>query len=232
MRPDPALGIFETLFVLDGSPVKLKCHLDRMAASLKQLYGLALPAEASALATECSAEVRLGRLRLTAIPAADDVRCRAVAEELDPGFFANGEDGVDLIGFQLTRGLGSHKWVDRSLLPDSSDGTALLLDRGEALEASWANLFAILGDTLVTPPLDGRVLPGVTRAATIVRARARGVAVEERSIALVELHQAEEIFITSAIRGIVPALSLDGTTLPRGDLARQLAEERRRERSR
>ncbi|MEX2413240.1 MAG: aminotransferase class IV, partial [Thermoleophilaceae bacterium] len=38
-RPDPALGIFETLLVVDGEPIALDAHLARMSASARQLFG-------------------------------------------------------------------------------------------------------------------------------------------------------------------------------------------------
>ena len=44
-RPDPALGVFETLLVVDGEPQRLEAHLARLARSLGELYGRALPGD-------------------------------------------------------------------------------------------------------------------------------------------------------------------------------------------
>ncbi len=78
----------------------------------------------------------------------------------------------------------------------------LLVDLdGLVLEAAWANVLAILDDgTTVTPPLDGRILPGTTRARVVA---AGGV--HERPLALAELLAAREVLLTSALRGVVPA---------------------------
>lgn len=63
----------------------------------------------------------------------------------------------------------------------------------DAAESRWLeeigtmNVFARIGEALVTPPLAGTILPGVTRASIITLARERGVPVEERPISLDEL---------------------------------------------
>ena len=57
--------------------------------------------------------------------------------------------------------------LDGSLAPTA---TALIVDGDEqVLEAAWANLWLIEGERLITPPADGRLLPGVTRAAAAAR---------------------------------------------------------------
>ena len=61
----------------------------------------------------------------------------------------------------LPGGLGPHKWVDRDLVAGTEP---LIVDlSGEVLESGRGNVFIVEGDTLVTPPADGRILPGVTR---------------------------------------------------------------------
>lgn len=57
-------------------------------------------------------------------------------------------------------------------------------------EIGTMNVFVRLGDTLVTPPLTGTILAGVTRDSAIALARDRRVLVEERPISLAELEQA------------------------------------------
>jgi branched-chain amino acid aminotransferase len=57
-------------------------------------------------------------------------------------------------------------------------------------EVGTMNVFVRLGETLVTPPLTGTILAGVTRDSVIALARERGVAVEERPVSLEELQAA------------------------------------------
>ena len=77
----------------------------------------------------------------------------------------------------LPGGLGRHKWRDRRLLQAlaaHSPGTVpLLLDTdGQVLEAAHANVWLVVGQALITPPADGRILPGVSRTALLARPRA------------------------------------------------------------
>jgi para-aminobenzoate synthetase/4-amino-4-deoxychorismate lyase len=95
-------------------------------------------------------------------------------------------------------GLGAHKWVDRTLV--GSGPEPLIVDlSGEVLETGSGNLFIVEGDTLVTPPADGRILEGVTRAQVM---RAREVRTEP--IDLERMRGADEVFVTSAIRVAQP----------------------------
>lgn len=72
------------------------------------------------------------------------------------------------------------------------------------------NVFARLGGTLVTPPLGGTILAGVTRDSVLTLARRRGLPVEERPVALDELaaaHRAgrlEELFGTGTAAVVSP----------------------------
>ncbi|MGB2711401.1 MAG: aminotransferase class IV, partial [Conexibacter sp.] len=124
--------------------------------------------------------------------------------------------------------LGAHKWRDRRLVEAlaATGTTPLLLDAdGVVLEAAWGNVFALEGALLVTPPTDGRLLPGVTRAALLDVAEEAGLAVTEAELPLERLAAADAIVVSSALAGALPA-QLEGR---RGDelgaaaLARQLA---------
>lgn len=212
-RPDPALGIFETLLVLDGRPIELEPHMDRIAASLGAAYGAALPASARDLIRRRSRGLELGRVRLTVAPGAEGPCCDAVATAVDPAIFFP-ERGADLRAVEFGGGLGAAKWADRSALPRTDDGSIpLLIDRGEVLEAGWANVFAVCDGRLLTPAADGRILPGVVRAATLEIAREASIEVEERWLDRDELLGAEEVFLTGSVRGVGPARSLDGVAL-------------------
>lgn len=214
-HPDPALGIFETMLVVGGTPVAPTAHLARLEASLNAVYGTGLPPEAHRVVAEHSESLELGRLRLTVIPSGSEgasaPRLEVDAGELD-GWPHFPEQPVSLRPHEVSGGLGCHKWADRTALPAVSPGEApLLTDRGEVLEAAWASVFAVRRGALFTPPLDGRILPGVTRATTIELARARGIEVLEHPLTLEELRTAGEVFLTNSIRGVEVAGSVDGT---------------------
>jgi para-aminobenzoate synthetase / 4-amino-4-deoxychorismate lyase len=199
-RPDPALGVFETVAVRDGEPVALDEHVERLAASLRTLYGIDL--DAHEVCARARSVARGGDpLRLLAAPDGTvEVEPRA-APQRDP------HAPIELHPVLLPGGLGAHKWRDRRLLGDPGGPTLLLCDRGEeVLEAAWATVWLAEGERLVTPPADGRLLPGVRRAA-ILRDPAPfgyGQAVEER-FDVARLHGADAVFLSSALTSLAPA---------------------------
>ena len=135
------------------------------------------------------------------------------------------ERGAGLRLYPLSDGLGAHNWVDRRGVenPDSGFGQ-LICDGPELLEAGWANLFVLVEGTLRTPAADGRILPGVARAAVLGLALQMGIETHEGPLHHRDLLAADEVFLTNSIRGVEPAVSLDGAPLPgTGPTSRRLA---------
>lgn len=93
----------------------------------------------------------------------------------------------------------------------------LLNTEGRVAETTAANLFAVIGDALVTPPVGDGALPGVMRADILARLGA-----EERALTPADLAAAEEIFLTSSL-GIRPVIDLDGRPLAAGPAAARAA---------
>ena len=122
---------------------------------------------------------------------------------------------VTLEPLVVAGGLGPHKWRDRRLLDARpADPAPLLVDAdGSVLEAAWGNVWLLEGDCLVTPPADGRILPGVTRALLLALAASLGLRAREERITLHGVRSAEVTFTTSAIRLAVPA-GLSGEAAP------------------
>jgi branched-chain amino acid aminotransferase len=87
---------------------------------------------------------------------------------------------------------------------------------GELLEGSSTNLFVVKGGRVATPPLSVGILGGITRATVLEAAASEGNALEERLLFPPDLYRADEAFITSTLREIVPVVRADGVTLGRG----------------
>jgi para-aminobenzoate synthetase/4-amino-4-deoxychorismate lyase len=209
-RPDPDRGVFETMRVEDGTVVAAQLHLQRLAASVAELYGLSLPAGIVVAVEAAAAAAAAGdsgpvRLRLEARPQgrgglATDIAVRPLGPPVG---------GDRLAPVTVPGGLGAHKWIDRRLLEAMEahvgDAQPLLVDAdGFVLEAARTCVFAVLGDMLLTPPADGRILPGVGRHRVLDLARREGVAVDERPLPLSALASAPEVFLVSALRGVRP----------------------------
>ncbi len=220
-RPDPQLGIFETVLLIGGVAVELDAHLHRMEASARALYRGSLPPEARRMAETAAQRWQgPGRLRLLARPCEDGslelgVQTKAI-EHKTRGAAMDG--GTILLPAWTSGGLGAHKWEDRSGLVDLADQHGLvdgqeilLVDRtGEVLEAGRANLFVLDGGTLITPPTDGRILPGVTRAQVLTIASSLGIPTSIEPLPFDRLTDAEEVFLTGSIRGVEPVCACDG----------------------
>ena len=87
----------------------------------------------------------------------------------------------------------------------------LLTDEtGELLETDRANVFAVIDGVLLTPPADGRLLPGTTRAAVLRAAHAIGVRTGQKPLTLDELAEASEVFVTNAVVGVLPVRAVTG----------------------
>jgi para-aminobenzoate synthetase/4-amino-4-deoxychorismate lyase len=210
-RPDPALGVFETMLVrADGRVQALERHLRRLAAAVSELYGADLPvglaADLAARAAEAAASTRTDRrLRVRAVPGRTGV---AVEVDLEPLVLPDPGVPVSLEPLPLPGGLGPHKWSDRRLI-DRAAGAGrvpLIVDRGEqVLEAAWANVWIVEDHTIITPPADGRLLPGVTRGLLLERAPRLGLRALVEPISLARARRADAIFLTSSLRHAVPA---------------------------
>jgi para-aminobenzoate synthetase / 4-amino-4-deoxychorismate lyase len=223
------------MLVLDGVPIELDAHEQRLERSTRELFAAEPPAGTHELVLERAQPLELGRVRVTVRPDAAGLGAEARTASVDPAdVFPSADRGADLHVLVIRGGLGAHKWADRSALAaaeqDAPGAVPLLVDvEVEVLEASRANVFAVGADVLVTPPDDGRILPGVTRARAIEVAHALGVGVEEEALSLERLLSAGEAFLTGSVRGIEPVRSIDGTELRRpGELTSRIAAELKR----
>lgn len=99
-----------------------------------------------------------------------------------------------------------------------ADEALFLTAEGLLSEATSANLFAIHGDLLSTPPVSAAILPGTTRTWLLVNAAGSvpDLHAEERDLRLDDLAAAEEAFLTSSVAGIVPLVEIDGRRIGTG----------------
>jgi para-aminobenzoate synthetase/4-amino-4-deoxychorismate lyase len=62
---------------------------------------------------------------------------------------------------------------------------------------------------LLTPPPDGRLLPGTTRAAVLRAAHGHGIRIGQKPLTLDELTEATEVFVTNAVAGVLPVTAVE-----------------------
>lgn len=114
----------------------------------------------------------------------------------------------------------------RQQVPDAEADEVLLLDTaGSLVCATAANVFLLHGDRLRTPRLERCGVAGVARAALLSATRTGELPwqSEEAELTRADLDTADEVFLTSSLRGIWPVSCVDGRTLPQGEVTRRLA---------
>jgi len=103
------------------------------------------------------------------------------------------------------------------------DEFILLNERGQISECTSANVFAIRGNTVLTPPLEtSGCLAGVTRALLLEQVQVPGLLVREGDLTPADLEKADGVFITSTTRDLLPVLEIETLKL-KPDLGKLLA---------
>jgi D-alanine transaminase len=94
---------------------------------------------------------------------------------------------------------------------------AILVRDGLVTEGSAANLFAVMGDRLVTAPAGSRILSGITRGLLLDLVRREGlIDVDESFLTVGALREADEVFLTSSTKDLWPVLEIDGQSVGDG----------------
>lgn len=92
------------------------------------------------------------------------------------------------------------------------DEVILLNERGEVTECTSANIFAVRDGITYTPPLDSGLLPGVTRQVMLAELPS-SKKVREKVLFADDLLEAEEVFVTSSTRELLPVARIGETRL-------------------
>lgn len=225
-------GLFETLLVVQGRPMFWDAHWARLTASAAAL-GFALPrSEAQAradvqLALDAAgldADLAALRLTLTRGRAARGLWPDAVHDPLllvSVSAYQPGQQPLRAVTVtQFPRNerspLCRHKTTSalelvlaqRAARANGAEVALLVNTRGAWVEASYANLFVVLDDELVTPPLAEGLLPGVVRAVLL-----RRLPVREMALPTTLLPRLQAAFLTNSLMGVRPLAAVDGRLL-------------------
>jgi branched-chain amino acid aminotransferase len=104
--------------------------------------------------------------------------------------------------------------------------------RSEISECSQSNLFVVKDGSVLTPPIEAGLLAGITRAFVFDVGKACGVAVREMTLSDRDLFDADEMFLTSTTREIVPIVTVGDSQIGNGTpgpVTRRLLTEFRRQ---
>lgn len=237
-------GCFEVLRTWGGAATDLDAHLDRLfdTAGFLQLRTIShdeLRAATERTIVAAGADSGDHRIRILLTRGPGGLGHRLA--ELGPGVaivivepLPPQPEAISLavVDFPLPRRAGrGHKtlaYLDhllaRELARAAGADEAVRLDaEGNAVEGATCNLFAVSGDTVITPPVDGGALPGIVRGRVLTLCSAAGLSTQTRPLAVHELRTAGELFVTSSLRGVVAVTQLDGQVRAAGPITARLA---------
>jgi branched-chain amino acid aminotransferase len=86
--------------------------------------------------------------------------------------------------------------------------------RGELCECTGSNIFVVADGVVLTPPVGSGLLAGITRELTIEWGRDAGIDIREEALSLDVLQSADEVFITSSTKDVLPIHAVDDRLLP------------------
>jgi branched-chain amino acid aminotransferase len=237
-------SVFEVLRTYGGVPFAMEEHLARLARSAERTL-IRLPVTLAELRLEIEAALaasgygealvrimisrgRAGTLGLDPSLAKGPLRVILVADlhELPDSLYTDGAKVITYPTLRIadaTTGAGAK--IANYLVAVLAMAQAKEQDAEEALvlnaeglvaEGCTSNVFLVKGGALATPPESLGILLGITREHVLSLARELGIPVTERAFPPSELAAAEEAFITSSIREVVPVVRIDDAVVATG----------------
>ena len=225
-------AVFETIRVYGGNPFRLDAHLDRLAVSAARIGlppvdadGLALAVdEALAAGGEPDAVLRLlwtpgregeeeptGLALVSTLPSGhEELRLRGLRLAVVPW-----APGALIAGTKSTSYAENMAAQDEAVRRGGDDALFVSPD-GVVLEGPTSNVWWREERRLLTPSLELPILAGVTRATLVELASDVGYGVEEGSFPLHRLLAADEAFLTSSIREVMPVVAVDDAPIGGG----------------
>jgi D-alanine transaminase len=225
-------GVYEVIPVYNGHLFELSRHLDRLTNSLSavSLDGGLTTAEWETLLQELVTRNSGGNLSVylqitrgapelrdhNPLPAAPTVF--AMVSALKSSTLAFLHQGIAAVTLPDIRWQACHiksiallpNVMARQQAQQQGSADAILVRDDYVTEGTASNVFIIRDDTLFTPPLDQRILPGITRQLIVDIAVAQGIVCRQQDIPAAWLETAQEIWLTSSTREIVPVTQLNG----------------------
>lgn len=213
-----AAGVFESVLVQDGRPLRLADHLARLARSVRELYAADLPDDVAAQALELVGDAGShprAALRVHARPGMAGLTVELSVRPLGPRL-----QSCTLTLATRPAHSWRHKWADRALLQRIEEQAAPTLPyfldpSGRLAETSRGNVFVLgIDNVWRTPPATDWILPGVTRRTLLDQFADRGLSHEIAPVTADDLASARAVIWTSSLSGAVRVTQIDGRQIP------------------
>ncbi|WP_041069974.1 D-amino acid aminotransferase [Thiolapillus brandeum] len=232
-------GVYEVIPAYAGLPFRLREHLDRLNNSLaairmtppldheqwSQILHRLLQQRGSE-DQQIYLQITRGAYgkRLHAIPEQVQPTLMAMASPInrrDPELVARGMSVITLEDIRWQRcdikaiTLLANILAQSQAREEGADEAILVRD-GLANEGTASNLFMVKEGLVITPPKSTHLLPGITRDLVLELAMEDGIPYAEASISADELESADEIWITSSTKEVMPVTRLNGKPVANG----------------
>ena len=241
-------GLFETLLARQGSIINLDRHITRLTEGAT-ILGIPLPLSATGLRAATSETLAANglhdadraslRITLTrgpagrglALPATPKPTLMITATQAPPA-----PQGLSVMTSSVrkvrtspasalkTLNYTDHVIARREADAAGADEALMLTEQGGIACGTIGNVFIVSGTHLLTPPDDGAIRAGITRADVFALAPDLGLTVDEAPLSIEALRAADDIFLTNSLWGICPVTELDGARRRRIDATKKLAQ--------
>src|SRR5712692_7148263 len=235
-------GVFSTIKVIDGVLFAFERHWARMSRDAA-LMRVPLPGDAVGLENNLLRLVEKNRAQLSTLrvvvvrnrggmwEAPDQTRPSDIiaftadfkdwGESVKLNYVRQARHAASVFaGTKILAWAMNLTWLEEAQ-SQGFDEVILLNERDEVAECTSANIFAAKGDQIWTPPLASGCLPGITRELLLSEVRAAGFRVTERTLTPADLESADEVFITSTTRDLLPVSMIGQRAMPRAGQARE-----------
>jgi len=212
-------GLFETIKVVGGRPVFFEDHVARLSRSAAEL-GLALDYNLERLRALCEKVIAANTL------VDGNLKLILFQDEGGAGEILLARSGLYPKetyerGFRLTvetvtgrPALAAHKTLNyfeniaakRRAVAKGFDEPVFSDVAGDLFEGATTNLFIVKAGRVYTPPNDGRILPGIARGSVLRHLGGRAL---QRPVSWQQLREADEVFVTNALLGVMPVAECD-----------------------
>lgn len=224
------IGIFETIAVHYGHPVFLHSHLNRLEYAMKEM-NLTAPYDRKELL--CEIHSRAAGKEQIAIKVVLDESGLHFYERENPYRAMNYHRGLDIClcdrRVDETEPRLYYKSTERSFFDEEKQNAAasgfgeviFANKKGHITEGAVSNIFCVKKGTIFTPTVSSGLLDGIMRRFLIAIG---GGEIKETVVTKEDLLEAEEIFLTNSLMGILPVRSLNGKHYLTGGKGSKLSE--------
>jgi len=228
-------GLFETVRVQHGRPLRLEAHLERFARAWADCFACGFPditwrEVIDQVVARNGFEDQVAAVKLLASagrPGTGEagIRLMVTARPYSHRLEGTGRAGLRLAAYPRRRDwpLADHKTMNymfqrmaaKWAAQAGADEAILLNADGTVSETNTANLLCRLGGRIVRP-ISAHALPGTMVQAVCGKLSEWGMVVEEARLSIEDLQRADEVILTNSLMGAVPVAEIDGVPL-RGD---------------